>query len=81
MVEQIPYKPENVQKGWTALPSIYFKVKGMGGVKLTDAMGQSSGFSDLDDRDDPMFTSGGVGSSVSCRINVCGFHDSYFNYH
>ena len=77
MIEQVPYKSEILQKGWTALPSIYFKVKGMEGVKLTDAMGQSSGFSELDDRDDLMFTGGGVGNSVSCRINVCGFRDSY----
>ena len=81
MVEQAPYQLQVLQKGWTPLPSIHFKVKGMEGVKLTDAMCQSSGFSELDDRDDPMFTGGGVGNSVSCRINVCGFRDSYFHYH
>ena len=81
MARQAPYRCETWQKGWTPLPSIHFKVKGMEGVKLTDAMGQSSGFSELDDRDDLMFTGGGVGNSVSCRINVCGFRDSYLRYY
>ena len=79
IVEQRPYQCKTSQKGCARLPSIYFKVEGLEGMKLTDAMNLL--FNGPDDRDDLMFTNGGVGNSVSCRIDVRGFHVSYFHYH
>ena len=78
-VEQISYKCGNVQKGWVTLPPISFKVGGVEGIKLTDAMNLR--FNGPDDRDELMFTGGSVGKSISCRIQVRGFNDDDFHYH
>lgn len=74
MVEQVPYQCKSSQKGWTPLPSIDFKVKGVEGIKLTDAMNLC--FDGPDDRDEKMFTDDRVGNSVLCRIDVRGFSDN-----
>jgi len=56
-----------------------FKVEGTEGMELTDALNLR--FNGLDDRDEPMFGDGGVGTSVSCRIHVRGFYNSNFHHH
>ena len=68
MVPQVQYKPGNVQN-WAKLPDIVFKVGGVHGIRLTEAM--DAYFAGPDDRDQLMFTNGNFGSSVSCRITVC----------
>ena len=70
IVRQVPYKCE-IQKDWVPLPAIHFRVKGKEGIKLIDAINLC--FGGLDGRDDLMFTQGGIGNSVSCRLYVCGF--------
>jgi len=75
-VEQDPYESENLQKDWTPLPPIEFKVNGVEGMSLTDAMNRH--FDGLDGRDDPMFTDESIRNSVSCRIDVRGFCDNIF---
>lgn len=79
IVEQVPYTYDVAQTGWTPLEAIDFKVKGVKGMRLTDAMNLR--FDGPDERDELMFQSGGVGTSISCRIHVCGFDDSDFCYH
>jgi len=79
-IEQVLYKPDIVQRGWAPLETIDFKMNGVEGMRLTDAMDRYVG--GLDGRDEPMFQSGGgVGNSVSCRIHVGGLDDSNFCYH
>ena len=75
MVPQVKYKCGNSQGDWNRLPDIHFRVKGMEGIKLTNAM--SARFNGLDGRDDPMFTDVDVGNSVSCRIAVCASYDNH----
>lgn len=79
IIEQVPYQCDVAQNGWTCLKTIYFKVEGVEGIKLTEAM--KLRFSGLEGRDDPMFMNNRVGTSVSCRISVRGFYDSNFHYH
>ena len=67
-VEQVPYESENLQKDWTLLPPIEFKVEGVEGMNLADAMNLR--FDGPDDRDDPMFTDESIGNSVSYRIDI-----------
>jgi len=55
----------NTQK-WQKLPDIVFKVGGVDGIRLTEAMNLY--FNGPDDRDQLMFTDGKFGSSFSCRI-------------
>jgi len=78
-VEQVLYESESLQKNWTPLPPIEFKVKGVEGMNLVDAMNLR--FDGPDDRDDPMFTDDSIGNSVSCRIDVRGFCHSSFCRH
>jgi len=73
MVEQFPYRCET-QNGWNPLPSIDFKVRGKEGMNLTDAANIAE-FDGPDYRDDLMFTHGGIGNSISCRIEVREFSD------
>ena len=80
IVEQVPYRCGTLQNGWTALhESIEFKVKGLEGINLIDAMNER--FDGPDGRDDNMFTDDRIGNSISCRIEVRGFCDSDFCYH
>lgn len=79
IVEQVPYQCKAAQKVWTLLKTIDFRIKGVEGMKLTDAMGLH--FDGLDGRDDDMFENEGVGTSVSCRIHVRRFYDSNSYHH
>lgn len=69
VVEQDQYKHDVT--GWTPLEAIDFKVKGVKGMRLIDAVNLR--FNGPDERDEPMFQRGGTGTSVSCRIHVRGF--------
>jgi len=79
IVEQFLYQCDVEQKGWTPSETIDFRVKGVGGMKFTDAMNLR--FDGPDDRHEPVFEDDGVGTSVSCRIHVRGFYNSNFYYH
>ena len=59
---QMPYKCHTKQEDWRPEPPIEF-----GGIRLRDAVNK---FRDLRDRNDSVFDYGGVGSSISCRLNV-----------
>jgi hypothetical protein len=61
------------KQNWDKLPDIVFTVGGMDGIRLTQAM--DAYFPGPDGRDLLMFTNGKVGSSISCRINVCALCD------
>ena len=78
LVEQNPYKCGNEQRDWESLASIDFRVLGVEGIRLTDAMNLR--FSDLDGRDDPMFEDETIGNSVSCRIGVRGHLEVYIRF-
>ena len=67
----------NTQK-WVKLPDIVFKVGGVDGIRLTEAM--NIYFNGPDDRDELMFADGNFGSSFSCRIRVCAPRDSFCGY-
>lgn len=67
-MEQIKYKCETMQKDWTPLPPIPFTVQGHEGIDLGNAMQMN--YSHLEHRDDPMFTDGATGGSISLRMEV-----------
>lgn len=69
VVKQVQYEHEVT--GWIPLEAIDFKVKGVKGMRLVDAVNLR--FNGPDERDELMFQSGGTGTSVSCRIHVRGF--------
>ena len=62
---------------WTKLPDIVFRVGGVDGMKLTDAV--NAYFNGPDGRDEFMFTNESIGSSFSCRIIVCSPCDYDFH--
>ena len=68
------YQFLDARPGWTPRPPIDFKVEGMKGLKLTDAMDLC--FGGLDGHDDPIFVYDDVGDSITCRMDVRGFCDS-----
>ncbi|KAF9789433.1 hypothetical protein BJ322DRAFT_1042215 [Thelephora terrestris] len=68
-VQQTMYRCGSAQQ-WKPLPPIDFKVRGCEGINLAEAM--NTKFSNLDGRDDPMFTDEETGSSVSLRIDFVG---------
>ena len=59
---QMPYKCCIKQEDWRPEPPIEF-----GGIRLRDAANK---FRDLRDRNDNVLDYEGVGSSISCRLNV-----------
>ena len=70
-VEQVTYKCDFQQKKRIEHLPIDFRVQGKEGIKLADAVNLH--FSNLEGRDDPMFTDQSIGNSVSCRMAVRGF--------
>ena len=83
-MKQTMYQSQNVQNNRRLLPSINFVVleeeRKLEGINLKDAL--NTRYSYLDGRDDSMFGDESIGSSVSCRVEVCGhFHGflSLFN--
>jgi hypothetical protein len=62
-VPQTPYKSSNGQEDWEGFPSIEF-----GGIRLTDALNLT--YPGLQGSEDAVLNYPGVGSSISCRINV-----------
>ena len=68
-MRQAVYECGSTQKNWTKLPDITFRVGGVDGIKLSDAMNPY--FNGPDARDEPMFLNGNIGISVSCRLTVC----------
>ena len=77
------YSPFSLQEGsrvaMPQLPPIEFRMDGMPGIRLFDAL--SIPFNGLDDCDDLMFADGGIGISFLCRIDVCGSYHGTFQYH
>ena len=59
---QTLYKCHTKQEDWRPEPPIEF-----GGIRLRDAANK---FRDLRDRNGSVLDYGGVGSSISCRLNV-----------
>ena len=63
---------------WRPLPPIHFTTLREGGrregINLEDVL--NNRYVELDSRFDPMFEDESIGSTVICRLNVCGhFHD------
>jgi len=78
-VKQVTYQPLNSQRDWARLPPIYFLVKSIEGIKLADAL--NIRFDGLDGGDDPVFLFAdiSIGTSITCRIEVCDLGDSHFH--
>ena len=79
VVRQVAYQSGSSRDLWSKLPNIDFRVRGLEGIRLTDALNVHS--DELDQRDDLMFATSDVGTAISCRILVCALYNSDFNCH
>lgn len=68
IVPQLPYKKSGKNNNWVPKPSVLFHVRGNAGVFLIDAVNKK--FQEVDDRDDPPFSSDCQGITIRMHVRL-----------